>query len=558
MARKVEVEIGINTKGANAAIDSLNKSFGGIKGTVFQFNQVMGAAQTAMAGLNKAWELGKFAEDAKKLGAVVDEALADKLQQAVGGTVTKLEAMKFAAKALTGEMKLTESQMVTVLKAADNLGDRGFGETTEIAEKLTDALRKGTTKALGEYGIQIDETKDKTLKFNESFAALGKIAEDETLAKIGEDAEQARVAFQDFVNSLKAGIGDIVNTLTANFGSAWEEFIGADRARGAQVRADRALDAALAEVHGFQRSNQARMAAMGYEPGFPLDESSPLFRPEGEGVLISPEQKADVARRASLKRKPKEKYPTGPLGDEFAGGASFGGAQFSEYEFMQLEQSQQTQYGSGFESMGVGLEHVNQMAADLEADRIREFTAEMDQLNATMQQATDYSGLFAEGMAAAVNAALSGGNVGKAVKNAIQQFLKMKAIESSVMALSEVGKGLAASAVGSPSAPLHFAAAGKLFASAAAAGVGSLAIGAIGGGGGGGAASSAGSSPGPAGGGFIPAGQPMNEKTTSLTVNVHGFVGDKEGLARELSKVMMTGRRRGVVQSDNRVVVFER
>lgn len=135
---------------------------------------------------------------------------------------------------------------------------------------------------------------------------------------------------------------------------------------------------------------------------------------------------------------------------------------------------------------------------EAEAERLREKNAEehaqrMQAINDAMFSALESA------LASSVDAWLSGTrSMGEAMQDMVKQVAKSLASEAIIQGLKATAMGLGALAVGSPSAALHFAEAGKWAAVGVAAGIVGAASGAFGGGGGGGGGAPAAATGGPA------------------------------------------------------------
>ena len=122
----------------------------------------------------------------------------------------------------------------------------------------------------------------------------------------------------------------------------------------------------------------------------------------------------------------------------------------------------------------MGLE-TQAMSVEAEAGRTRERQrASIETYRKTMEEA---AGSMTQALTGAATAAIfAGDNIGEALQAALASTLQQVATESAVKALFETAKGIAAVATGLPTAPLHFAAAGKFAATAVAAGAVGAAI----------------------------------------------------------------------------------
>jgi hypothetical protein len=237
------------------------ESFGGkISGALFQFNQGVAAAQTAVGALKTAFELADFAGEMDRLKKVVGEGFAAEIQAATGSTISKLDAMKGAAKLMTGELALSKDEIKLLYAAADDLG-KLFGQTTiSVVDELGLALKKGESEAFKKFGIAIDTTKSKTEQMKQAMEGLRKVAADPMAADEAADSfDKYRAGLQDTLDETKASIGTFVQSLIGIFAEmlrAWDDAVSdmLDIARRGEVKATKATDS--------QRYNAALRAGM--------------------------------------------------------------------------------------------------------------------------------------------------------------------------------------------------------------------------------------------------------------------------------------------------------
>lgn len=221
--------------------------------------------EKALGHVRELLELGKYAAEVRQVTTAFDATHASitRFQKAADGAVAKLDLMRFANKNLRGEYALTQHELESVLAAADNLSDQGFGDQMAIAEKLTNALH-GQTKGLRELGITISGTSDKQAQFNELLGKYGDIAK----KNVAEDAQAHQ--FETFEARLK----DATDRIKRAFGEAVLAAVSAiDKVTGALSRLagddskkknERgARDQALKETGGSLAA-ASRLGALGY------------------------------------------------------------------------------------------------------------------------------------------------------------------------------------------------------------------------------------------------------------------------------------------------------
>lgn len=223
------------------------KGLDGVGKAVMQLNIGMATLRSGMEFMSKAGELRQSETAFRSLGVSIED-----LRDAVDGTVAKTDLMRFANRQMRGELGLTEDMLKDVLAAADNLSDQGFGETIDIANKLTDALQTGKTKGLREFGFAIDETKDETEKIIQTFTELDKVLRDGSAEDLAaKNYEQLTARMKDATDSLIRKMGEWVDTAVYN----WGRFLGiindgdpsnAAGLRAAYAKGDPELEAAKA------------------------------------------------------------------------------------------------------------------------------------------------------------------------------------------------------------------------------------------------------------------------------------------------------------------------
>lgn len=211
----------------------------GIKGATGSVNALADALNKVKTGLNylqSGVQLGQFAADMERLGKAVPSAELEALQRATGNTVDKMSLLSLASRNLTGDLRLSQAQLVDVAGAAQALHERGFGPTIEIANKLSDALRTGREGALKEYGIEVDNLKDKHALMREELRKFHDLASDTgPVDARARSMEQFSARLQDSLNQLKQTLGDFVigslkylnmlldgvTTVAGNLAGAW-------------------------------------------------------------------------------------------------------------------------------------------------------------------------------------------------------------------------------------------------------------------------------------------------------------------------------------------------
>jgi hypothetical protein len=212
---KLQASMGGIGDAATKAEQKTNVGLDKITAGLIKFQGVMFAAEKGVQLLGKALEFGKFSEDMEKLQKVVSSDLVESVQRATSGVVSQTDIMRSAAKALTGDMKLTEAQITDVFKAAKVLSDRGFGDTAENAEKLFTSLRKGTSEALKEFGLAVQDGKTGAEKFSNAMAAIKSTASTlpNGLNSTTDATQRLTASLSNLADTIKMAVGGVVADL---------------------------------------------------------------------------------------------------------------------------------------------------------------------------------------------------------------------------------------------------------------------------------------------------------------------------------------------------------
>jgi hypothetical protein len=553
--------------------DGFNKNIDGIMTGLAKFNLAMQGIGTIIDGLGKAAGLARLNAEMRNMEKTLPINLIVKLQNATDGAVTKLDLMRFSMKALHGELALTEDGLKTVLKAADTLGDQGFGDTMEIAEKLTSVIRTGNVKSLKELGIELDVTADKQANVNQALRAMQDLAAtpvnvDPQLMAI----EKMQTATQDWVNDMGAGLGFVFGWAFKKVGELTDELagIGGTLQMSNEDIREEAMRAAVDEA--TQRI------------GNPYNNDLKRQHSALVSELFGQNQRKLIAQRAASveKRKNAEFRPAarnlwdrawggGPdlmVGDHAKAGKGRGLLEGGDADFIHGDELMFMAGADGTDRdglMGLGAESERDTGDDLM--EMGEFSSkEIAQAEAMAKQAAALAGIMADladkttlaggaydvfgsAILAAGEAAMEGSDgIGRAALAAAAASLKGIAKESAVKALYETAGGFASIAVGdAKGATGHFAAAGQYALTAVAAGVAGAALAPSGGAG----------SPSSAPGGGFASGSSGGSQASPQTIIVQvgdGFVGKPRELAEAIDEVVRSGTRSGRVREESGVV----
>ena len=206
LTKAVEDSGKAQAKAAGGAADALAKlqiGFGGLKG--------------ALDFVKGSWnELSQAQTLATASGAISITSM----QTASAGLIEKMDLLKLAAAGQTGAFKLNQKQMDNVAGAVRAL-TRDGKDQTEVINKLTDAITKGTGQGLDDFGIMLDSTGDKTKDFTLLMDALEKKSNSVKNATLSqsEAMKQTGVTFADSMSKIRQSIGEIVVALQPLIGA---------------------------------------------------------------------------------------------------------------------------------------------------------------------------------------------------------------------------------------------------------------------------------------------------------------------------------------------------
>jgi len=145
-----------------------------------------------------------YLEDVRLESAAAGASL-EGLQSATNGLIEADTLLAFAGKTMHGVWRLNQSEMETVLHGAMALRKTMGVELKPTIESLTEAITKGSTRALKEFGI---EAKDKQGVLTQLGAAWQSVGGDASMA--GDGMQRAGVSMADTLDDLQGKFGELV------------------------------------------------------------------------------------------------------------------------------------------------------------------------------------------------------------------------------------------------------------------------------------------------------------------------------------------------------------
>lgn len=563
-----------------------SKSAGeGIQSISEKLDHLNGALELIKKGMeafDKASELAHFAAELDNLNEKVPVERLRMMQDATEGAVTKVDLMKFSLKAMSGELHVTEAGLNVVLKAANTLGDEGFGETMEIAQKLMDSLRKGSSRELREFGVALKDTEDKQANMNAELKKFQELANKEVHVNEGlKQIERAQAAWKDFINDVKSGLGQIVITI----GDAINKLLGLMPKSKAQKTFEGLDEGSLAYARGAVPDAPRQPGEVGYfQSGggsmqrwtFNADAANQMMRFQAARAqyyaMYAPKAAFDDSLSTYQDQFAQQKAMQGPLVEGSQSGPtgpsssnSFGNlwSNLAKKDASSIFREGGRAIGNAVDPQAYGGPWQTMLRAASTTEgglnlggQLDDFLAQGKKINDIEDQIKDKTSILggafdslSSGLAASVDAAITGSdNIGKAFLKASAMALKSIAIESTVRAAFELAMGLASSIFAPGDAARHFAAAGQFAITAAIAGTGAALLGAAGGGFGGGGGGGGGGSPTtPAGNGAVSSGSaPVGPASQNFQIYIgDGFVGRPDELGKQITESINAATKQG-------------
>lgn len=501
MAKERLAEIEQHNKGIESQIAMWGKVAIGIGAAVGAFKLAQHAAKS-------------YLEDVR-LQAAAGSANLERLQKATNGLVEADNLLAFAGKAQAGVWRLNQQEMETVLQGAMALRKTMGVELNPTIDKLTEAIAKGSTRALKEFGIEAKDKQDALGQLSKMYRGLGG---DASLA--GDGIEAASVKWKDAIDDLIGALGQLVTAL--------EPVI-----RGAANVASTAAEAATSSDWILQAMGRGELGTKNQQLYRQLMDRREQAQASVEAMGANQRLKAnafavadvfmDAFREQAVKRVRGGGRASGggggdpgdPVGAVMAagGGASRLGAAFQNTFLYAGNQRLGFQNASMAASEGAAAQ--GQLAALDETNKaIEQFTLQMEQaarieemvkqrrqsmlesIFGPVGQFNAYAAGFQilqSAAASAFDAWITGSqSLGEAIKHAIAEGLRAMAIQMLMESIKHLAFAAGNAAFG------NFAGAGAHLKSAALFGAGAIAVGA--------AAKQMGAGSGYSAGGSVPSG----------------------------------------------------
>ena len=196
---------GVEKAAAKERLAELEQTNKGIDASIARWAKIAAGAAAAVGAFKLAQHAAKSYLEDVRLQAAAGSANIDRLRDATLGLVEADNLLAFAGKAQAGVWRLNQEEMETVLHGAVALRKTMGTELNPTIDKLTEAIAKGSTRALKEFGIEAKDKQDALKQLSAMYRGLGG---DAGLA--GDGIEAATVKWKDAIDDLIGALGELV------------------------------------------------------------------------------------------------------------------------------------------------------------------------------------------------------------------------------------------------------------------------------------------------------------------------------------------------------------
>ncbi len=200
---------GEERKAAQERLGEMEKQNSGIDKQIAMWGKAalaVGAGVAAFKLANAA--ANSYLEDVRLQSAAAGANM-DRLKEATRGLVEEDRLLAFAGKSMHGVWRLSQKEMETVLRGADALSKTMGTELQPTVDALTEAITKGSTRALKEFGIEAKDKTEAIKKLDEIYQSLGGNVE-----QAGDAFKQSKVSMANALDNLMGQLGQLAVSLT--------------------------------------------------------------------------------------------------------------------------------------------------------------------------------------------------------------------------------------------------------------------------------------------------------------------------------------------------------
>lgn len=206
-----------------SAGDKAEKSGISIVGMVKSAAAGFGTFNQAIEGVNKVFDfLNKSLDTAinttrqQNLEKMLPVGTVDKFRDATDKMIGRQDVLRLSVKGLTGDFKLSNAEMQTVLQTSVALSQKTGEHADVIADKLLDALAKGVNK-LDDFGISLEKTNDRQFDVNAAMSKFKDIIAENPV----DEQTKSLMAMKDAIAELTAAMSTMITEMAKWAASAF-------------------------------------------------------------------------------------------------------------------------------------------------------------------------------------------------------------------------------------------------------------------------------------------------------------------------------------------------
>ena len=210
LQRGMDQAVGILQRSGSLMQSALQGAFQGVGQAITR--DLLGGIKNLSSALgdlaDKGEIAGSIADAFRKLGGSSDSIT--KAQKALLGTVSAFDLMKSANESLLKGIPNLNQNFAKMADFAGRFADQSGRDTVEVLDQLTQAIGSGSTKALRDFGIEIDGTGTHAQKMQQ--ALDGMASQMERLAPMSDSAANAQQAFNTALDDATKTVGIAITT----------------------------------------------------------------------------------------------------------------------------------------------------------------------------------------------------------------------------------------------------------------------------------------------------------------------------------------------------------
>lgn len=217
-----------------SAGDKAEKSGVSIVGMVKSAAAGFGTFNQAIEGVNKVFDfMNKSIDTAinstrqQNLEKMLPVGTVDKFREATDKMIGRQDVLRLSVKGLTGDFKLSNAEMQTVLQTSVALSQKTGEHADVIADKLLDALAKGVNK-LDDFGISLEKTNDRQFDVNAAMSKFKDIIAENPVDEQTKSLMQMKDAIAELTAAMSAMITQMAKWAASAFryGREFSNYVG--------------------------------------------------------------------------------------------------------------------------------------------------------------------------------------------------------------------------------------------------------------------------------------------------------------------------------------------